>query len=371
VELTAAILGLTFDLLGHPESAIEPSPGPSESAPGIVGRSEALRAVLHTVARVAPLDSSVLLQGESGTGKELIARALHRQSARAAGPFEAISCPSIPRDLIEAEFFGHEKGAFTGADRERPGRFELADGGTLFLDEIGDIEPGTQSKLLRVLQEREFQRVGGRHPIHVDVRVIAATSRDLFEEMRAGRFREDLYYRLSVVPIAMPALRERGEDVLLLADHFLTEFAAKSGAAPARIAADAREILLRYPWPGNVRELRNLLEYLVAMNREGRITAADLPARIREAAEAASPVDETESAGLLKPGETLDARLMAVEGQLIRRALVLSGWNQSQAARLLGMTETRMRHRMRRYGAQSQDGSGKRSRPRKSKKPRR
>ncbi len=341
-----------------PRSAGDPRGGRS-TFEGIVGAGATMQEIFAAIEKVAPSDASVLIQGESGTGKELVARAIHARSRRAAGPFVAISCPSIPRELIEAELFGHERGAFTGAHTARPGRIEAADRGTLFLDEIGDMALATQSKLLRFLQERELQRVGGRALLRVDVRLVAATSRNLDEEIRRGRFREDLFYRVSVVPVRLPALRDRIEDLPLLVEHFLQMLSAKKGRAqaPPRLSEEAMEILRFYPWPGNVRELQNVMEYLMTMGhgQGSQIDAGQLPVKLRrEAARESSvrrhaPRTEAEEPAL-RSGETLDARLFSLEGELIRGALERSGWNQSQAARMLGITETRLRHRMRRYG---------------------
>ncbi|MEZ4650970.1 MAG: sigma 54-interacting transcriptional regulator [Candidatus Eisenbacteria bacterium] len=316
-----------------------------ETAPfeGIVGESSEMRAIFRAVERVAPSDASVLVLGESGTGKELVARAIHERSDRKGKPFVAISCPSIPRELIEAELFGHEKGAFTGAAMERRGQVEAADGGTLFLDEIGDMDLATQTKLLRFLQEREFLRVGGREPIRVDIRVLAATSRYLEAEIAAGRFRLDLYYRIGVVPLKIPPLRERIQDVPPLVAHFLHSIGSGDVPPIDRAVIDA---LSSYSWPGNVRELRNVVEYVLAMHgAEGPVTPADLPARVREA------LDHSDGAVSLslRRGETLEARLLSVEGAILRRTLDACGWNQTRAARRLGLKESTMRYKMRRF----------------------
>jgi transcriptional regulator with GAF, ATPase, and Fis domain len=226
----------------------------------IIGSSSALSAVLSRVAKVAASDSTVLIGGETGTGKELIARAIHRRSRRSGGAFVAVNCAAIPRELIASELFGHEKGAFTGATQRRLGRFELADGGTIFLDEVGELLPDTQAALLRVLQEREFDRVGGREPIHVDVRIIAATNRDLSAAAESGAFRQDLFYRLNVFPLEMPPLRERREDIPLLVQYFIRRFARNAGKSFKRVNKRTLDHLQSYPWPGNVRELQNVIE---------------------------------------------------------------------------------------------------------------
>jgi formate hydrogenlyase transcriptional activator len=238
----------------------------------IVGSSPALTAVLSRVSKVAGSDSTVLITGETGTGKELVARAIHRRSRRASRPFVAVNCAAIPRDLIASELFGHEKGAFTGALQRRLGRFELADGGTIFLDEIGELASDTQVTLLRVLQEREFERVGGRQPIPVDVRVVTATNRDLTEAVADGTFREDLFYRLNVFPVEMPALRERQEDIAVLVEYFIDRYARKAGKTIRRVSKRTLDLLKAYPWPGNVRELQNVIERSVIVSDTDEFT---------------------------------------------------------------------------------------------------
>jgi transcriptional regulator with GAF, ATPase, and Fis domain len=226
----------------------------------IVGTSPALQTVLSRISKVAPTDSTVLITGETGTGKELVARAIHRRSHRALRAFISVNCAAIPRDLIASEMFGHEKGAFTGAMQRRIGRFELAEGGTIFLDEVGELSADTQVALLRVLQEREFERVGGRQPIHVDVRIIAATNRDLKAAVASGTFRQDLYYRLNVFPVEMPPLRERRKDIPLLVEYFIDRYARKAGKNIRRVSRETLELLQSYAWPGNIRELQNVIE---------------------------------------------------------------------------------------------------------------
>jgi len=239
-----------------------------------------LQEVFRILAKVAPSDSTVLVSGESGTGKELLVRALHRNSKRADKPFVPINCGAIPRELLESELFGHEKGAFTHAIRTKIGRFEMAHGGTVFLDEIGEMDLSLQVKILRVLQEREFERVGGSKTIKTDVRVVAATNRDLEEEVRKGTFREDLFYRLNVIPIALPPLRDRGDDVLVLASSFLKRFCANRRPCILEMTQDARDILSRYSWPGNVRELENFIERMSILCEGDSIGLADIPDKI-------------------------------------------------------------------------------------------
>ena len=247
---------------------------------GIIGQSTSLAEVFKVLGKVAPTDSTVLVTGESGTGKELLVRALHANSRRADKPFVPINCGAIPKELLESELFGHEKGAFTHAIRSRPGRFEMADGGTIFLDEIGEMELSLQVKILRVLQEKEIERVGGTGCKKVDVRIVAATNRDLEAEVAAGRFREDLYYRLNVIPLHLPPLRQRGNDVLLLARHFLNHFCAKKERNPMQLDDTTRRILAAYAWPGNVRELENFMERLSILVDGDIVSMDDLPHKI-------------------------------------------------------------------------------------------
>ena len=262
---------------------------------GIIGQSTTLAEVFKVLGKVAPTDSTVLVTGESGTGKELLVRALHANSRRADKPFVPINCGAIPKELLESELFGHEKGAFTHAIRSRPGRFEMADGGTIFLDEIGEMELSLQVKILRVLQEKEIERVGGTGSKKVDVRIVAATNRDLEAEVAAGRFREDLYYRLNVIPLHLPPLRQRGNDVLLLARHFLNHFCVKKARVPLGLDDTTRRILAAYAWPGNVRELENFMERLSILVDGDTVCMEDLPPKILDHVGDVSllpPVDE-------------------------------------------------------------------------------
>jgi transcriptional regulator with GAF, ATPase, and Fis domain len=312
----------------------------------IIGRSPAIREVLAATARVAVTDTTVLLTGESGTGKELVARAIHQASPRADGPFVAINCAALPDTLLESELFGHERGAFTGADRQKPGRFELAAGGTLFLDEVGELSPGVQAKLLRVLQEREFQRVGGTATLRADVRLIAATNKDLAAEVGAGRFRDDLYYRLNVFAIRLPALRERGEDVLLLADVFVRSLGARMAKGDVGLSRDAREALLKYAWPGNIRELQNAIERALIVSDGGLITAAQLG--IRPAAAPPAAADRLPSGGETAPLPT--DSWADTERRMVEDALRRARGNKSRAAALLGLTRSQLYTRLQRYG---------------------
>ena len=284
-----------------------------------------MQKLLNEIAMVAPSDATVLIHGDSGTGKELVARALHASSARRDKPLVTLNCAALNESLLESELFGHEKGAFTGADKRREGRFVEADGGTLFLDEIGDISPLMQVRLLRAIQEREVQRVGSNQTIAVDVRLIAATHRDLAEEVSAGRFRQDLYYRLNVVTIEMPALCQRREDIPLLAEHFLQRFAARNRKAVKGFTPQAMDLLIHYDWPGNIRELENAIERSVVLLTGEYISERELPMAI-----AATPI-KTEFSGEIQP-------LVDVEKEVILAALEKTGGNKTEAARQLGIT---------------------------------
>ncbi len=302
----------------------------------IVGDSPALRAVLEVVEKVADTDSTVLITGESGTGKELVARAIHYNSPRADGMFVTVNCGAIPEELLESELFGHVRGAFTNAVQHRQGRFSLADGGTIFLDEIGDMSPNLQVKLLRVLQDRTFEPVGSSKTLKVDVRVLAATNQDLERAIEERRFREDLYYRLNVIPIEVPPLRERGDDIPLLARHFLDALNQEKGKKVEGFTPDAMERLFRYDWPGNVRELENLTERLVILKREGAIELDDLPASLREN-EVAEPL---RAPRVPADGLSFNEVVERIETDLILQALEQTHWNKNRAARLLGLNRT-------------------------------
>jgi Nif-specific regulatory protein len=308
------------------------------SLPNIIGKSDKMQEVFEAVSKVANSKATVLLCGESGTGKELIAKAIHYMSPRAKKPFVRFSCASIPEGLLESELFGHEKGAFTGAIASRKGRFELANGGTLLLDEIGDLPLSIQPKLLRVLQEKEFEKVGGEKTIKVDVRLIAATSRNLEELVSKGQFREDLYYRLNVVPIFMPALRERKEDIPLLTEYFINRFNKESGKNVS-ISPDALKVLINYGWPGNVRELENTIERLVVMSNKEIIEPTDLPVNLRLSF----------SKGILVR-KSLTTSIEDIERESILQVLKETGWVQAKAARALGITLRQIGYKIRKYG---------------------
>jgi Nif-specific regulatory protein len=305
----------------------------------IIGNSREMQDVYGLVVKVSRSETSILIRGESGTGKELIAQAIHYNSLRAKNPFIKVNCAALPESVIESELFGHEKGAFTGAVASRKGRFELADGGTIFLDEIGDISPTTQIKLLRVIQEKEFERVGGMSTIHVNVRIIAATNRNLEELMRQGRFREDLYYRINVFPIHIPPLRERKTDITLLADYFIKKYSKANNKEIKRISTPAIDMLMSYHWPGNVRELENCIERAVILSMDGVIHGHHLP-----------PSLQTAEASNTRHANNLKEAVDNFERELICDALKSSRGNLAEAARNLGITERIMGLRVKRFG---------------------
>ncbi|MBI2875434.1 MAG: sigma 54-interacting transcriptional regulator [Candidatus Tectomicrobia bacterium] len=314
----------------------------------IIGTSPAIQEALRLARIVAAADSTVLLLGESGTGKEVLARAIHQWSRRAEHPFGAINCVALTPELLASELFGHEKGAFTGAIAQKKGKFELAEGGTLFLDEIGELAPDLQAKLLRVLQEKEFQRVGGMKDIRANVRILAATNRDLRQAMRSGAFREDLYYRLNVVAITLPTLRDRPEDVPGLVYHFLERYGREMGRPRMEVDSSAMEVLRAYRWPGNVRELQNVIERAVVLSAGPQITAADLPAEIRPPAPGARgfPAHPQGIEETLSLAEAIELFKCA----RIRQALERAGGNQEQAARLLGLARPNLSRLMKSLG---------------------
>ncbi|MGC1274643.1 MAG: sigma-54 dependent transcriptional regulator, partial [Planctomycetaceae bacterium] len=346
---------------------------PESGADVLVGRCPQMQEVYKTIGRVAPQDVTVLILGETGTGKELIARAVYQHSRRSAAPFLAVNCAAIPEALLESELFGHEKGAFTGADRRRIGKFEQCSGGTLFLDEIGDMTPLTQAKILRVLQDQQFERVGGNESIRTDVRIIAATNRDLKRLIAEERFRSDLFYRLSVFTIGLPPLRERGDDLELLARHFLRRFARDLGKDVNGLSDDALAALRRYSWPGNLRELQSVIkqsllhasgpvllrEFLPAVFDEGdepqtsSITASDLSA-------IDGYLDEQFKAGA---SELFTSTVRSVKHRLLTRALELTGGNQLQAARLLGVSRSTLRNELKSLGITVERSVSGRTRP--------
>jgi two-component system response regulator HydG len=313
----------------------------------IVGRSAAMRAIYESIRKVAEATSSVYIYGESGTGKELIARAIHRESPRRDGPFVKVNCSSLAESLLESELFGHEKGAFTGAIRERKGRFELADGGTLFLDEISDIPLSTQVKLLRVLQEKEIERVGGERTITVDVRIISATNRDLAPLVERGEFREDLFYRLHIIPIEVPPLRERKEDILPLVTHFIQSIGAEMAKPVEGLSDEAMELLIRYDWPGNIRELENMIERAIVLCESDRLDVQLFPINERRVPRAGSAATlSVPPAGAI----TLDNALEHIERAMIEDALEKANGVKTKTAELLGIKTSALYYKLEKYG---------------------
>jgi two-component system nitrogen regulation response regulator NtrX len=317
----------------------------------MVGESPAMRHLRDEVAMAAPTNGRVLILGENGTGKELVARTIHQQSRRRGGPFVEVNCAAIPEELIESELFGHVRGAFTGSVADKPGRFEQASGGTIFLDEIGDMSLKTQAKVLRVLQEQVMERVGGTQRIRVDVRVLAATNKDLPAEIRDGRFREDLYFRLNVIPIFVPPLRDRPEDIPLLADHFMAVMAAEYGRRPKRLAPEAVARLQQYQWPGNVRELRNTIERLIIMVAGDTITAQDLAflGRDEGGGSAVGATDTDQGGPPSGLGRLAEARDQFERG-FILRALAAAHGNMSKTAEMLGVERSNLYKKMKAFG---------------------
>jgi two-component system, NtrC family, response regulator AtoC len=310
----------------------------------LLGESDALRRVKRLIERVAPTPATVLITGESGTGKELVARSLHLRSPRAAAPFVKINCAAIPEGLLESELFGHEKGAFTGAARRKLGRFELADGGTLFLDEIGEMPLASQPKLLRAIQDGRFYHVGGTHTIDVDVRLVAATNRDLDQAVKSGRFREDLYYRLNVVPIRLPALRERRADIPALARLFIERFAQRHGLPIEGLDSTAEQVLCAYGWPGNIRELENAIERAVLLTEGTRIGLADLPPEVSGAAATGAHPSLASSSAPLR--DRIRDATRVIEREAIEEALRATQGNVTQAARRLGLSRRGLQLKM-------------------------
>ncbi len=308
----------------------------------IIGESPTMRQVFETVQQVAPSRATVLIAGATGTGKELIAKAIHNLSPRKNGPFIAVHAAALPTSLLESELFGHEKGAFTGAVERRTGRFELADGGTLFLDEVGELEPQMQVKLLRVLEERAFERVGGSKTLQVDVRLVAATNKDLKKLVSEGKFRDDLFYRLSVVTVDLPPLRERRDDIPLLVKSFLDEFSVENSKQVRELTPEAMNLLLAYDWPGNVRELRNAIEQMVVLARAERLTVRDVPAAIRGGA-------DLTKINVVRAGMTVED----AERQLIVQALKETDGNRTRAAQRIGISRRTLHRKLKEYGIEN------------------
>ncbi|MGE4536730.1 MAG: sigma-54-dependent transcriptional regulator [Desulfovibrio sp.] len=318
--------------------------GPVAGGPEIIGKSKAMRDLFNMIGMVAPTEATVLITGESGTGKELVAKAIHAGSPRSSGPLVAVNCAALSESLLESELFGHEKGAFTGAERRREGRFLAANKGSIFLDEIGEIAQPIQAKLLRVIQEREIQRVGGDKPVGVDVRILAATNRDLKKEVEEGRFREDLYYRLNVVTVTVPPLRKRAEDIPLLAQFFLARFAEKNRKRIKGFTPSAMDHLIRCPWPGNVRELENAVERAVILSVGEYVSERELPLCDPIGTKADAAAGAGDVGGLA--GRPLDD----VEREVILATLDSCGGNKSEAARVLGITRATLHKKLKKYG---------------------
>ena len=341
-----------------------PAPARTDGEEGpMVGASPAMQDVYKQIARIAALDAAVLVLGETGTGKELVARAIHEHSARSAGPFIAVNCGSLPEKLVESELFGHVRGAFTGADTDRTGRFQAADGGTLFLDEVGELPPDTQVKLLRVLDSQVIERVGSVDSIHLNVRMLAATNRDLTDDVRARRFRADLYYRLAVLHIRLPRLANRREDILPLARHFLASDAPPDGPV-LHLDAETERALLAHAWPGNVRELRNAMTHAMAVAPSRRIRPDDLPETVRSRGMSAVPAGGNDEDGAARryidglsrtEGDLYAKAVKPVEEALFRAAMNECRGNQSQAAALLGLHRNTLRKKLRQLGLGTKD----------------
>jgi DNA-binding NtrC family response regulator len=341
--------------------ATRPESDARESARyGIIGQSPSILDLYAVLDRVADTPTTVLITGESGTGKELVARALHENSSRRDKPFIKVNCAAIPKDLMESELFGHERGAFTGAVGSKPGRFELASGGTLFLDEIGSIPVEMQVKLLRALQESEFERVGGVRTIRVDVRLVAATNSDLKREIAAGAFREDLYYRLNVVPIRLPSLRERSTDIPLLAKHFIDKFNARLKKSVTGVEADTEAHLVSYPWPGNIRELENVIERAVLFSDGSELKVLDLPSELRDVSTPEPPATQPTSEAAVAAAvdglkEQVKAAMSRLERELIVKALDQTSSNVTHAARLLKISRKGLQLKMKELGLRERD----------------
>ncbi len=354
LELLHDRLRLVRGRLVHGKGEPREPQGPAASlSASLVGQSDAMKQVYEAIRRVSQSQATVLLRGESGTGKELVAKAIHMAGARARGPFVRLHCAAVTETLLESELFGHERGAFTGAVETRKGRFEMAGGGTLFLDEVGDIPLSIQVKLLRVLQDKCFERVGGNRLISVDVRVIAATHRDLETMVRIAAFREDLYYRLNVVPVSLPPLRERDGDIPLLIEHFLSRF-NRENSRQVRLGRDLRTLMARYHWPGNVRELQNCVERLVVMADPGsdHLTVQTIPLSLRGYFADMKQVTAGEHGGVRtqrSEGQPLGASLQEIDRRRLQDALERVGWVQARAARALGLTPRQVAYKMKKY----------------------
>lgn len=317
---------------------------------GMVGKNKGMRLVYELIEKVAPTPSSVLISGESGTGKELVAKAIHLNSPRAEKPFITVNCAALAENLLESELFGHEKGAFTGAIAMRKGRFELADGGTLFLDEIGEIPLALQAKLLRAIQEKSFERVGGSKTLHVDVRIVSATNKELKEEVKKNAFREDLYYRLNVIHVGLPALRERQDDIPLLVDYFVKTVAARLDKSGLEISKEAMRLLVSLPWEGNVRELENTIERAAILCDDNKITDNDVQPESLGKDSTQAWGEDLDLSQIIPAGTDLNVVLYAIEDKMLHQALDATGYVQARAADKLGITKSLLQYKMKKYG---------------------
>lgn len=311
--------------------------------PGVVGKSESMKKVIELIDAVSKTDSLVLIEGESGTGKELVAKAIHQNSHRKNNPFIVLNCGALSEGVLESELFGHEKGSFSGAFTQRKGRFELANSGTLFIDEVGELSLSAQTRLLRVLQEKEFERVGGTYPIKVDVRIIAATNKNLEKEVKENRFREDLFYRLNVFKINVPPLRDRKEDIIELSNFFISKFTKEMNKKITGLSPEAIKILKNYSWPGNIRELQNVIERAVVLCKDDIITPRELPDNLSKEVEMRDQIE-------IKSGETLDSAMERIEKSIILKALKKCGFSQTRTAEYLGVKRTTLRYKLEKYG---------------------
>jgi Nif-specific regulatory protein len=351
-EITSINSGFPNMDLGYNAKNICPQKQPKKTHnfKGLIGNSSLMKDVYELIEKISDTDSTILITGESGTGKELVAKILHYNSSRSQAPFVPLNCAAIPKDLLESELFGHEKGAFTGALNTRIGRFELAHNGTLFLDEIGELAPSLQVKLLRVLQEKEFERVGGVKIIKINVRILVATNKDLEKAIREGTFREDLYYRLNVIPLNLPPLREKTDDIPLLVNYFVQEFAKKRRREPLTFSTEAIRYLMRYRWPGNVRELENLIERLTILTSKDTVTASDLPEKFYQTTDS-QPTDDTHARQIIdfnfpEGGIDINSVVRNIERNLILKALEKTGGVKNRAAKLLGLNRTTLIEKM-------------------------
>ncbi|MDQ7095178.1 sigma-54 dependent transcriptional regulator [Desulfosporosinus sp. PR] len=349
-EVKMAVEKVFSSCLENADLQDAPVKAPNRHIKAFVGSSPLMQEVFKTIGRVSASDSSVLVQGESGTGKELVARTIHQYSNRKNKPFVTVNCGAIPEGILESEFFGHEKGAFTGAHQQKIGKLELADGGTIFLDEIGEMSPSLQVKLLRALQEREFERVGGNEKIVVDVRIIAATNKNLRQSIQDKSFRADLFYRLNVVSILIPPLRERKEDIPLLAAYFRDKFCGKLGIEPKTISKEVLNVLQAYDWPGNVRELENMLEHALVMSKGRVILVEDLPEEVLSSQKAYGTETGTKQ-------ETLRSMVKSLEKEVIAQTLQKTGGNKLQTAKLLDISRRALQYKIEEYGLENRENS--------------